>query len=168
LNDFVKLTWQTATETDNNYFQVERSLDGVIFVSIGRVNSQGNTSSGFSYSFIDSFPQRGNNFYRLRIVELSGRVTLSDTVVVPFSTSTGDGIKIYPTLSSGNVKVELLNSSDALKEIVVYNIAGATTLYYTGNGLQHQLNLSNLPNATYIIKVVTEKQAISQKVVLFR
>lgn len=118
MNDFVKLTWQTATETDNNYFQIERSLNGIKFVSFGRVNSQGNTTSGFSYSFIDSFPQRGNNFYRLRIVELSGRVTLSDTVVVPFSTSTGDGIKIYPTLSSGNVKVELLNSSDALKEIV--------------------------------------------------
>lgn len=168
LNNFVKLTWQTATEIDNNYFQVERSLDGISFVSIGRVNSLGNTTSGFSYSFIDSFPQRGNNFYRLRQVDKNGRATLSDTVVVPFNTDISNGIKVFPTITSGIIKVQLLNTNDALKEIVVYDITGATSLYYTGNGLQHQLNLSNLANATYIVKVVTGNNTISQKVVLMK
>jgi hypothetical protein len=166
LNDFVKLTWQTATETDNNYFQIERSFDGMVFTPIGRVNSQGNTSSGFSYSFIDSFPQTGNNYYRLRQVDINGRATLSDTVVVQFSTGISNVIKVFPTITSGIIKVQLLNSSDALKEIVLYDITGAISMYYTGNGLLHQLNLSNLANATYILKVVTERETISQKVML--
>lgn len=165
-NDFVKLTWQTATENDNNYFQVERSSDGVIFVSIGRVYSQGNTSSRFSYSLIDSFPQRGNNYYRLRQVDINGRATLSNSVVVQFNNEISNAIKIFPTLSTGIIKVQLLNSNDVLKEIVLYDITGATLLYYTSTGLQHQLNLANLANATYIVKVVTEKQVISQKVML--
>jgi hypothetical protein len=166
LNYFAKLIWQTATEMDNNYFQVERSSDGITFIAIGRVTSQGNTTSGFSYSFIDSFPQRGNNYYRLRQVDRNGRTTLSDTVVVQFDTYVGNAIKVFPTLSTGIVRVMLMNTNDVLKEIVVYDITGGTAIYYTGTGLQHQLNLSNLPNATYIIKVFTEKNILSQKVVL--
>lgn len=87
-------------------------------------------------------------------------------LAIQFNTDISNAIKIFPTLSSGIIKVQLSNGNDVLKEIVVYDITGATSLYYTGNGLQHQLNLSNLANATYIVKVVTKKQVISQKIML--
>jgi hypothetical protein len=74
----VNVNWSTATETNTNYFDLERSVDGVNYKSIFKVNGAGNSNSINTYSFIDENPASGFiNYYRLREVDFNGHNKLS-------------------------------------------------------------------------------------------
>lgn len=75
----VLLQWKTNTEINTSYFEVQRSVDGQSFISIGRVNAQ-NSSGVHHYLFADAQPLMGNNYYRLKMVDIDGRFTYSAVV----------------------------------------------------------------------------------------
>ncbi len=89
----VVLSWETATETNNDYFVIERSADGVSWKDLTRVTGQGNSGRSADYTSDDEAPLRGESFYRLRQVDLDGRVTYSPVVAVNIGTVT---LSIYP------------------------------------------------------------------------
>lgn len=66
------LTWSTATEMNNNYFDVERSVDAMHFEFLGRIQAAGNSTINNKYSFKDSKPYQGINYYRLKQVDYDG------------------------------------------------------------------------------------------------
>ena len=80
---FVELTWETASEKNNNYFTVEKSIDGLNFSSIGNLSGAGNSSSVLSYKLIDSSPTQDRiSYYRLKQTDYDGTFTYSDIVSV--------------------------------------------------------------------------------------
>lgn len=87
------LTWTTSKENEMKEFQIERSSDGVNnFTTIGTVATTaigGNSTTNINYSFTDLTPLDGNNFYRLKMVDLYNVVNYSDVktieVVLPVS-----------------------------------------------------------------------------------
>ncbi len=74
-----KMNWTTQQEINSNYFSVERSADAVNWISIGKVAAAGNSNTTHNYTFTDPTPLRGNNFYRLQIVDKDNTITYSDT-----------------------------------------------------------------------------------------
>lgn len=64
-NNKALVTWATTTETNNSYFTIERSSNGIDFVAIGTVNGAGNSSIVNNYSFDDVNPLLGVSYYRL-------------------------------------------------------------------------------------------------------
>lgn len=72
-----RLTWQTAQEINNDYFEIEFSTDGVSFTSAGKVKGGGNTSTPQSYQFTHYTNLSGKLFYRLAQSDLNGRRTYS-------------------------------------------------------------------------------------------
>ncbi|HEY4148768.1 MAG TPA: LamG-like jellyroll fold domain-containing protein [Chitinophagaceae bacterium] len=83
------LQWQTAQEENSRSFAIERSADGLTYISIGNVDAAGNSSSPRSYSFTDAAPVNGKNYYRLKQVDLDGLFTYSETRALDFSLSNG-------------------------------------------------------------------------------
>ena len=83
-NEAVELKWTTASETNNDYFSVERSTDGERYVEIARLKGSGNTSFSKSYSSFDHQPAIGINYYRLKQTDFNGRFTYSSIVNVTF------------------------------------------------------------------------------------
>ncbi|TSJ40120.1 hypothetical protein [Fluviicola chungangensis] len=77
LNGTVRLSWTTETETNNDYFAVQRSVDGLIWETIGVVGGSGTTSDPHSYSYSDDSPNQGINYYRLMQVDMDGQSVLS-------------------------------------------------------------------------------------------
>lgn len=73
--DKVRLNWSTATETNNDYFLVERSEDGIHFNSIGKVNGAGNSLSMKNYYLYDSNPFESINYYRLKQTDFNTNST---------------------------------------------------------------------------------------------
>jgi hypothetical protein len=78
----VTLNWSTATEINNDFFQVERSLDGKTFVSVGKVKGNGNSSTLIKYQFVDAQAPAGTVYYRLRQVDFDGKFELSKVIAV--------------------------------------------------------------------------------------
>ncbi|MFM2207245.1 MAG: hypothetical protein RL213_1220 [Bacteroidota bacterium] len=81
-NKNVRLDWTTATEINNDHFDVERSTDGKEYVPIGTVAGAGNCSYSRSYRFTDINPSDVESFYRLRQVDFNGTEKLTEPIVI--------------------------------------------------------------------------------------
>lgn len=82
LDQKVILKWTTATELNNNGFEVQRSVAESDFVTIGFVKGEGTTTSQREYSYIDKDLNDGKHFYRLRQVDYNGSYEYSDVIEV--------------------------------------------------------------------------------------
>src|SRR5579875_2066218 len=75
--------WTTGSETQNLYFDLERSADGVSWTSIATVKGAGTTTTKTSYEAIDYSPLRTDAYYRLKQVDISGSFSYSNIIRVP-------------------------------------------------------------------------------------
>lgn len=90
----VELTWTTATETNNDYFTIEKSVDTKDFIEIGNVKGSGTTAFPVDYAWKDDSPANGVNYYRLKQTDFNGEYNYLETVSVYV-----DGVERHPQLS---------------------------------------------------------------------
>lgn len=103
----VSLTWATAREDNNAGFQVERSLDGMLFSPIGFVKGQGASSSRQEYRFHDSKAKGRTYFYRLRQQDINGNYTYSKTEMVRLESRKRVEVDIFPNPSTQQANFKL-------------------------------------------------------------
>lgn len=73
---FINVHWTTQSETNSDFFKLEKSTDGVNYVEMVRTKGQGNSSLPTDYFIVDAYPELGVNYYRLTEVDLSGMETV--------------------------------------------------------------------------------------------
>ncbi len=167
-NNKVNLGWETATESNNSYFTVERSKDGSSFEDLQKVNTQapdGNSSQPLDYTSVDASPYMGTSFYRLRQTDRDGNFKYSNVVTVNLTKKTP--ISVYPNPSGGTVYVSGLNPSAATVRVEWYDAGGKFLLQEeaTVNGGIARLN-PRLTNGLYFIKVQGSDGSISMQSIL--
>ena len=81
-NEKVYLNWTTVSETNNNYFTIERSANAEFFEDITRVLGAGNSISTLTYNSIDTSPLKGISYYRLKQIDFDGKSTYSKIVTI--------------------------------------------------------------------------------------
>ncbi len=79
----VLLNWSTQSEQNSAYFEVERSFDGLVFFSIGRVQAAGNSSDQRSYSYFDRNAENRLIYYRLKMTDIDAAFKISPIRIVP-------------------------------------------------------------------------------------
>lgn len=84
-NNSVMLHWTTATEVNNDYFIIEKSIDGLNYIELARVSGNGNTNSIINYEFLDYSALSDLVYYRLSQVDYDGKTTIFN----PISSSCG-------------------------------------------------------------------------------
>jgi hypothetical protein len=75
----VKINWQTSMEIRHNYFEIQRSVDGVNYEVIALMFAMEDAEKGASYKYHDHLPlipSAGDFYYRLRLVDLNGKSSL--------------------------------------------------------------------------------------------
>lgn len=142
------LSWETATEINNDYFNVERSADGRIFETIGKVNGNGTTNLIQEYSFIDRNPHSGRNYYRLKQVDYNGAFEYSNVEVVDFS-RTGT-ITVFPNPTADIVNI---NFDKQYKSGDIVNQAGQRVRVINTQSDNARINVSDLPAGVYNIEL---------------
>jgi hypothetical protein len=118
----VLLKWETASETNNDYFIVERATDQDPFSAIGNVNGNGNSTQLINYSFTDYHPTTGNNYYRLKQTDYNGAFKYSNILSVNFTIETEQHL-----LSAWNVENGICYSLSGWNDetrIEVFDIRG--------------------------------------------
>jgi hypothetical protein len=106
----VKLDWSTATESNNSYFEVQRSADPATgFEKIGTIAGNETTTSTSNYDFTDVNPGEGMVYYRLKQVDVTGTSAYSPIVVVELEVSAELGVAVFPNpiVSGGRLTVRL-------------------------------------------------------------
>lgn len=154
----VDLHWATATEINNDYFTIERSIDGNEIEVIGEVLGAGNSIVEQHYQWVDEQPRSGVNYYRLKQTDFDGQFEYTDWIEVDFSTISDESIKIYPNPNSGQFNLEL-KGFDFNEEVnvQVYDIKGQMHLNQKltlMDGFAHEnIRLrSDLPKGIYFVK----------------
>jgi hypothetical protein len=140
------LSWSTASEKNNEGFDIERSVDGTAFQKIGFVKGNGTTNQPQQYTYTDALVG-AVTYYRLKQVDTDGKFEYSKVVSVE---SNGDGLRVYPTLVSDGVLTVQGGQSD---DCIVTNLLGQPV--WMGKTTQ-QLDVSMLPKGTYLLKVGSE------------
>ncbi len=75
------LNWSTASEINNDYFELERSVDGRSFTPIARIDGSGNSNTTLHYEYVDRLAPAGRVYYRVRQVDYNGEYEYADEVV---------------------------------------------------------------------------------------
>ncbi len=103
-NGNVQLTCQTASELDNDYFLIERSLDGVTFEIIAKVAGQGTTTQLRSYSYEDFRTPMGSSFYRMKQVDFDGTTTIYHAIRMELGVISSS--KVYPNTAKDHINMQ--------------------------------------------------------------
>ncbi len=131
------LSWVTASEEAADYFEVERSTTGSAssFRAIGaHVPATGNSKEERAYQAYDEAPVTGNNYYRLKMVDVAGTVTYSSTRIVRFDGTVGtESVSLFPnplTVEGQDVKLAVNVLAAQVLEYSLVDVTGK--LIYTG------------------------------------
>ena len=156
----VDLTWNTATETENEGFTIEYSTDGLTFTDVGYQAGQGTTTQSHDYAFTHPAPGTGLHYYRLRQTDFDGSENLSELVAVtvtdgsttvlegPFpNPSNGSEVNLhYHSAQSGSLTLRVWSSAGQL----VYEQPRAVT---AGRNVL-TFGLHQLTSGVYLLQVV--------------
>ena len=162
----VELTWTTNNEVAVDRFVIERSGDGNIFAPVAN-ESAVNAKVVTTYHWSDSNPLSGPNFYRLRIVDVDGRMKHSQ--VIRLDRHARRNMYIYPNpVKAGQVQVQMLNQPKGNYVFSIYQPTGTSistkVISYNGNDATIILPLAtNLAKGTYLLEIIdpnTTRQVI--------
>lgn len=157
------ISWETATETNNSGFDLQRSEDGVNFTSIGFIPSKasnGNSNLTLQYSFTDTKALNGKSYYRLKQTDKDGRISLSSILALSLSKSTLLTVaSIYPNPAKNVLNLNIVSPS-AQKIIVRMNdafgkILNQKTLGVSEGSNIYNLNVQSLPSGNYYVNIIT-------------
>ena len=164
------LAWTTASERNNDYFIVERSYDAINFTEIARVAGAGNSIEQLDYKYADYSATSGDNYYRLVQVDYDGTRTASEIVVASCHEAEGEPeVHVFPNPFHNDVTIHIENLGGSAASIEVYDMLGrmvmTKTIAVDGNSEETMLQLGDLSNGTYNVRISTADFVVNRKVV---
>lgn len=167
------LEWQTSSETNNAYFQIERyDPDVKEWILVGKVQGIGNSSAPYAYSFVDRNPHAGTNIYVLRQFDHNGSHRPVKNIEVYFDGFSDRVLEVYPNpVTEGQqFKVRFESSEDRMTDISITNLEGRVIKefqYDTYAGVNTlEFSTDGLPAGMYLFKVgVGSKHSVKKFIV---
>ncbi len=156
------LSWSTSEEVNSDRFDIERSQNGKNWSKIGSMESHKESSVNQYYSFVDASPLRGENLYRLKMVDLDETFSYSRIESLNFK-----GIALaYPNPVSGSENLKLnVDDWSKVSQVKVVNATGKV-VFEASNALLSGISARNLVAGAYVIQVThTDGTVSSQKFV---
>lgn len=162
----VLVTWKTATELNNSHFDVEKSDDGRIFMTVGTVGGAGTTSEPQSYQFVDRTDMYVHNYYRLKQVDLDGGFTYSDVVEVNMRYDGITTMLLFPNPAKDQLQIRVGQVElTGAYELNLYDATGRLVMTKVQNGSDLATNASievgNLVPGIYLLECRNEAGRIA-------
>ncbi|HTF03044.1 MAG TPA: T9SS type A sorting domain-containing protein [Bacteroidia bacterium] len=159
-DDHHLLQWQTASELNNDYFVVERSVNGAAWDSIGTIDGEGNSTQTLDYSFRDYNMQEGISYYRLRQRDFNGFSTFSEVIYIVHHDAVVSLTNIYPMPTDGDITFDYTTTYETTVRVVITDIAGRVVvdeqhLQQSGNN-SIKTSIADEPAGSYMLSVTDE------------
>lgn len=164
--DGVLVEWATAMEENNDFFTIERSVDGINFEAIGQTSGAGNSRELIHYTFADTDPLSGVTYYRIRQTDFDGQYDYSNVTFV--STAVEMSLFPNPAISGGPITITAgLHQKEELL-LTVIDMNGRTLLeenfIFSENNSQ-TVNHRLVPGV-YIVKLTGHAESQQQKLIV--
>ena len=163
------VTWETASETNNDYFTVYKSFDALHFFEIGRVAGAGNSNTVNSYQYTDTLKSNKTTYYQIKQTDYNGQSTISNLMTSKCNLTDSE-IALYPNPCNGknilistdqnmtNITLEIFNNIGQLVSV------NKNLSFSQESPMQMQFDLSN---GIYYFNILSNEQVIKhEKVVI--
>ncbi len=172
-NTTTTLKWETATETNSDYFEIQKSTDGVNFTSIGAVKGSGNSSQIKHYTFADPNGSTLNAYYRLKQVDFNKQARYYNIIQATNNCATfteENTYSFYPNPSNGSqVYLKYNIAKDETTVVNFYDLLGklisSQSVNLRSSNNQASISINDLAPAIYFIRV--ESTQLKTKVFKF-
>jgi hypothetical protein len=166
----VKAEWTTASEENNNYFEVERSVDAQHWEIIKTIKGAGNSKELIHYDCVDEKPYDGVSFYRLKQTDFDGKGQYSYIISINF-VSEGDWIKIGANPVTNSITLNCIKNEDALLIFYIYDLQGNLVKNTDQIELKKddeytiEIPVNELSKGMYLYKAVANQNTVTGKII---
>ncbi|WP_159476557.1 T9SS type A sorting domain-containing protein [Dyadobacter sp. 3J3] len=157
----VLISWETTSEINNDFFTVERSVNGITFAEAAQVDVDANSKTLKKYNWTDPFPYPGVSYYRLKQTDLDQTFAYSTIKAVRINNITN-------TVAYPNPVQSYLYVSSVKNEIRSYQIFDLTGKLVRESKLsetENKINMSGLSPAAYVIRIAGETEIQQFKII---
>ena len=161
------ITWMTVSETNNDYFKVMKTQDGLNWTQIDLIQGAGSSSRTLNYSTADYSLEKGTTYYQLIQVDYDGTENFSNTISVEkeFENNT---ILLFPNPSQNSEYINIFNLGNDYAAISISNSSGRVVLQRefdtSTSGLK--LNISDLNEGIYFVHIQHGEKKSTNKLVV--
>ncbi|RMG21917.1 MAG: T9SS C-terminal target domain-containing protein [Bacteroidetes bacterium] len=152
-DEHIALSWITLSEENSDFFEVERSDNGVQWKVIHNEKAAGYSQRERTYTFLDRAPFEGPNYYRLKLVDMDGSYGYSDIESLHFSPQPSSSVSVYPVPGTGIFHIRH-NKRDTPLNLEVYNSVNKMVFRARLAASEDQLDLTILPAGFYLLKAI--------------
>ncbi|MBN2667712.1 MAG: T9SS type A sorting domain-containing protein [Bacteroidales bacterium] len=164
----VKIFWQTASEINVNFYQIQKSTDLIKWELVSQLKGKGNSNVTSEYTEFDRNPYVGTSYYRLLELDNNGAINYSDNVEVNFLDN--QLFNIYPNPASDHIAVENSQfdrpNNQIVQSVEIFNLSGQLIKFFPlGIEIEpfkmksekiFEVDISDLPKGVYILNVKSE------------
>jgi hypothetical protein len=167
-NTRVKLMWSTGKEIYFNGVEVERSKDGLNWKLLANVAANANGAAVNNYLLYDQNPEKGLNYYRLKLIAADGGYQYSEVRLVEFK-QLNAGMKIIPNPARTYASVAFTLDRNEAVSIAVIDANGRKVIQKNislerGYNKVALDNVQSLAPGTYVVQVITSNGVMNEKI----
>lgn len=152
----IVLNWQTEQEIKNHYFEILHSSDAVIFSSIGKIYSAGNSSTPKQYQFLHNDNFKGHQYYQLVQTDIDGKKTLSAIIKVKMNEEKFS-LKLFPNPASTDIFITT-NINLEQTDYRIFNQQGSNVK--SGKGNKSPVNIKALAKGIYYFYLYRQDEIV--------
>ncbi|MBX7095197.1 MAG: T9SS type A sorting domain-containing protein [Flavobacteriales bacterium] len=136
--------WTTATEMNTHHFNIEKSNDGILFTTIGRIAAAGNSVVPIDYSFLDNEVENGISYYRISTIDWDGSISFSPVVALNYHQEMA--IEIFQSFDF----IRVLGVDESMIHVSLVSISGQI-LSQTSGEKNILMSTQNIPDGMYLL-----------------
>ena len=156
-----ELKWQTASEKNNEGFQIERSADGSDWLRIGFVSGNGNSAELLEYTFLDKNPIAGISYYRLKQMDYDGNYEYSNIINIR-SDIKKTQVAIHPNPVKDVLYIDIDSDLEEM-ELLLYD--SRSRLIWSGHDATNEITFIDYSPGIYFLHVISASERTIHKVV---
>lgn len=168
------LSWATASETNNDYFELERSLDAQQWAIIARIEGAGSSNTESTYGYTDSDAPYGRVYYRLKQVDFDGKMDFAPNIVslergFINETDVFDFLLFPNPTQLGTVRFRMSTTADVMAKVSLSDLSGKLLsqkyVQIDGQGTSAPVNC-NFEPGIYLVTVIVKDKIRSKPLVI--
>ena len=160
----VLILWETLSEINNDYFSIEKSVNGIEWEIIGKINGAGNSSKKLYYNYVDVDGINGAAYYRLKQTDYDGKFKYFRPIFgnVKRNYNASEELVVYPNPFNENLTVEV--AEENINQVQIYSLDGQqlviTSSDKTISNGKVVFNLNDLRPGMYVVRCNENVQRI--------
>ena len=152
----VYINWTTVAEINNDYFEVQHSIDGQTWQTLEFVQGKGNSLQANHYYVIDTKPKMGINYYRIKQVDYDGHASLSSfRSIIIKTTKVQPSVSLYPNPAHDIIIISstFINSFDIELVSIEGSILIKQTMHPLTSNSEDYIDIKHLAKGIYFLRV---------------